>query len=319
MIIRSLGTLISLIFLIFLTSCYRVSDELEPKVNYVLRENFFKKLSPPFAPLTDQEKLEPWGKEYLLGQFFARDLDFYRAITTFKRAEYLLGEEKNGRYLEIQYQILLCYFLGKRYEEVLYVFNCSKLYLTTPAFPVHRDLLMILYESYLQTDQREKAEMILRTLSLYYEETAKKLELSTMMIEGDLEALEQNQNFYSQEVDVTRVINEYQREKKSVNRAQLLNMVIPGAGFLYVGQKQSAITAFLLNGLFIAAAIHFFHQNQIAAGLITTSFEMGWYFGGIYGAGEAAKLYNARIYEKLVSPILNCHALFPVLMLKYGF
>jgi len=57
----------------------------------------------------------------------------------------------------------------------------------------------------------------------------------------------------------------------------------------------------------------------LAAGIITTSFEAGWYFGGIYGAGESAKLYNERLYEKAVYPAMNRHSLFPVLMLKFGF
>ena len=96
-------------------------------------------------------------------------------------------------------------------------------------------------------------------------------------------------------------------------------MILPGAGYLYVGQKQSAVTAFLLNGLFIAAAVHFFCKWEIAAGVITTSFEAGWYFGGIYGAGESAKLYNERVYEDLAYPALNRNGLFPVLMLQYGF
>ena len=319
MTIKSLGFFVALIFFISFSSCYRISDELEPKVDYAVQESFLKRLSPPFAPLTDQEKSAPWGKEYLLGQLFARDLDFYRAITTFRRAQYLLEDEGNARYLEIQYQMLLCYFLGRRYEEVLCTFDGSKLYLATPSFPAYRDLLIILYESYLQTDQKEKAEIILRTLSCYDEETAKKLKFSVLIREGNLEALEKNQDLYSEEIHINQMVHKYWEEKKSVNKAQALNMVLPGAGFLYVGQKQSAITAFLLNGLFIAAAIHFFHQNQLAAGLITTSFEMGWYFGGIYGAGEAAKLYNARIYESLACPVLNSHALFPILMLKYGF
>ncbi len=100
---------------------------------------------------------------------------------------------------------------------------------------------------------------------------------------------------------------------------QLLNALIPGAGYLYIGQKKSALTAFLLNGLFIAAAYQFFHHRHVAAGIITTGFEAGWYFGGIYGAGEEAKYYNERLFEKNAATVLNDYKLFPALMMQYAF
>ena len=114
-------------------------------------------------------------------------------------------------------------------------------------------------------------------------------------------------------------INSYEKQKKSISRAQFLNAVCPGAGYLYIGQKKSALTALLINGLFIAAAYEFFHRGYTAAGIITSSFELGWYCGGIYGAGEEAKYYNERIYEKKVGTAMNSEGYFPIYMLKYTF
>lgn len=302
-----------------LSSCYRVSDKLEPQVNYAVQDRYLKQLQPAFPPLTSEEKKEAWGKEYLLGQRFAQDLDFYRAITTFKRAEYLLPDDETERLLEIQYQMLLCYYLGKRYEDAIQAYNHSKLYTTTIVFPAYHDMLIILYECYVETEDEAKAEHTLRTIRRYYPETAKKLELATVMIEGNLYAIERESQQDPSKAYLSEILTEYDAKKKSVKKAQTLNMILPGAGYLYVGQKQSAITAFLLNGLFIAAAVHFFNKGEIAASVITTSFEAGWYFGGIYGAGESAKLYNERVYEDLAYPTLNRNGLFPVLMLKYGF
>ena len=111
----------------------------------------------------------------------------------------------------------------------------------------------------------------------------------------------------------------YEIKKKSVGGAQILNTFIPGAGYFYVGQKKTALTALLLNTLFIVASYEFFHHGYIAAGIITTSFEMGWYFGGIYGAGEAAKFYNERLFENVATPMMNQEKVFPALMLKYAF
>ncbi|CCB89891.1 tetratricopeptide repeat protein [Simkania negevensis] len=311
--------LLLLLLVVFVSSCYKVSDKLEPQVNYAVQDRYLKQLPPAFPELSYEEKKEAWGKEYILGQRFAQDLDFYRAITTFKRSEYLLPEEDTERLLEIQYQMLLCYYLGKRYQDAIQTYNHSKLYTTTIAFPAYHDMLVILYECYIETGDQLKAEHTLRTIRSYYPETAKKLELATILIEGDLIALEKESQQSPSQTYLSEILTEYDAKKKSVKKAQTFNMILPGAGYLYVGQKQSAVTAFLLNGLFIAAAVHFFCKGEIAAGVITTSFEAGWYFGGIYGAGESAKLYNERVYEDLAYPALNRNGLFPVLMLQYGF
>jgi len=301
------------------TSCYRVPDKLEPQVSYAVQDRYLKQLPPAFPALSSTEKHEMWGQEYMLGERFAKDLDFYRAITTFKRAEYLLPENNTERLNEIHYQMILCYYLGKRYNEVIATYNYSCLYKVSSSFPAYHDLLIILYESYLETDEEAKADHALRTLECYYPETAKKLRLSTALVEGNLHAIRQESYRDPGKTYLTDILTEYESKKKSISRAQTYNMIVPGAGYLYVGQKQSALTAFLLNGLFIAATAHFFSKGEIAAGIITASFEAGWYFGGIFGAGESAKLYNERLYEDMAYPALNQNKLFPVLMLKFGF
>lgn len=299
--------------------CYKVPDKIEPQVNYSVQDKYLKQLPPAFPPLTAAEKTTPWGQEYLIAQHFAEGLDLYRAITTFKRAEFLLPSGNTKRLEEIQYQILLSYYLGKRYEDAIQEFNRSLLYKVDKDFSAYHDLLIIMYESYLETGQREKADYVFRVIEHQYPDTAKRLELSTALIDGDLEGVRRIEHEDPSKTYLSDLLNEYDTKKKSIAKAKTLNALLPGAGYLYVGQKQSALTAFLLNGLFIWAAVHFYSHNHIAAGIITTSFEAGWYFGGIYGAAESAKLYNERLYEQQAYPALNQNRLFPVLMLKYGF
>jgi hypothetical protein len=312
---------LSALFLLLLTlfSCYKVSDKLEPQINYSVQDRYLKHLPPAFPPLNREKAKEEWGKEYLIGQKFAKELDLYRAITTFKRAEFLLPPNTIDRLQEIHYYILLSYYLGKRYEEVLQTFNHSPLYRTEESFSAYHDLLIILYESYLATHNPSKAETILRIIEYHYPETAKKLHISTAIIEGNLDLLQQAAEDDPSKTYLSNILTTYETDKKSISKAKSLNALFPGAGYLYVGQKQSAITSFLLNGLFIAATIHFFSKGEVAAGIITLSFEAGWYFGGIYGAGQSAKLYNERLYEKIAYPALNQNRLFPILMLRFGF
>jgi hypothetical protein len=111
----------------------------------------------------------------------------------------------------------------------------------------------------------------------------------------------------------------YEQFTKSPSKARTLNAILPGAGYAYVGQKRSAVTSFLINALFTAAAYQFFSRGYTAAGAITASLEMGWYFGGINGAGIEANEYNARIFEGVGRKMLTDHTCFPVLMFETSF
>lgn len=113
------------------------------------------------------------------------------------------------------------------------------------------------------------------------------------------------------------LIDSYEREKLSPRRARWLNALLPGSGYYYTGQKSAAMTALLVNTLFTAAAYHFFHEGEVAAALLTTSLELGWYVGGINGAGIAAIQANHYKFEKISRKLQSEHQLFPILRLSY--
>lgn len=296
-----------------------MSNRIEPKLNYSVQDRYLRSLPSPFPPLTEQEKMQDWGKEMQIGQGFASRLELYEAVTSFKRAEILIPKENKSRYLEIQYEILLCYFFGQKWQDVIYTFENTALKHADTSFPALHDLLLILYDTYLHEDNEAQAQHIFMLIQHYFPEDAQKLYLSSALLQGDLPAIEHMEKNPPPKTYLQQFLNQYETGKKSVGRAQWLNAALPGAGYLYLGQRQSAITAFLLNGLFITASTYFFIDGNIAAGVIFTSFEAGWYFGGIYGAGLEAKYYNEHLYGQLATPMMNREGLFPVLMLKYAF
>ena len=299
----------------FITSCYRVPDQISPHVDYCVQQEHLHQLPSAFPSLSREERHEEWGREWTLGRAFACQLDLYRAITAFKCAEILVDTE-NPRRREIEYEILLCYFFGKKYDDAICAFEQSGLAHVDKSFGPYRDLLLILYECYGETQNFERRARIIELMEQTFPDTAHQLLLSEALREGSLDQLD---CFAQDDPDVCQLLTNYYAKKKSVSRAQILNAVIPGAGYLYLGQRQSAMTAFLLNGLFIAAAWQFFSHGHTAAGIITAGFESGWYFGGIYGAGEEAKYYNEHIYEQDATALLNHRKLFPTLMLQYDF
>lgn len=312
-------TLCALITVLLIASCYRVPDRIDPRVSYQLQDQHFQNLKGAFTPLSSEERKSDWGREMVIAQAFADQLDLYRAISTYKRAQILLPAEEEQRKLEIDYDIFLCYYLGKKYDEAIEAFDRSSLSRVDKSFPAYHDLLLILYECYREMDDSDKQARILEMIDRTFPVTGEKLKLSRSIREGDLYQIQCLADDFNHPAYLDNLLCCYYGQKKSVAAAQLLNALIPGAGYLYIGQKKSALTAFLLNGLFIAAAYQFFHHGHIAAGIITTGFEAGWYFGGIYGAGEEAKYFNERVFERNASCVLNEHKLFPVLMLEHSF
>ncbi len=317
--------IIALITLLsFMTGCYyRVPTEIQPAIaapphpKEIQREKRSMLCLPqdfsisPFPPLTPTESRTDWGKEYHIALTFAEDFDLYRAITGFRRALFFLPPEDTARRQEIEYATALAYYLGGKYVEVVYIVESTNLGHVDSTFPAYDDLLLILYDSYEQLGKCEHAAHILRLIETESPDQARRLTLLSVIKQADLDAL----CAYNYE----RLVNGYRGEAKSVRKAQTLNAILPGAGYWYVGLRQTAATAFVINSLFIGAAAGFFANGHYAAGAITLSLEGGWYFGGICGAGLAAKEYNERLYCSYAQKITQREELFPVMMLKYSF
>lgn len=321
----------ALIFLTALSGCYRAPKEIEPcilppphpkEVQMAKRSCLFLPEDfsiSPFVPLTEEEAKQDWGREYKIGLAFAFEFELYRAITSFKRALYLLPTGAHPRREEMEYGIALAYFLGKKYIEVVYMVESTTLKEVDSGFPAFDDLLVILYESYQQIDKPDCAEHVLKLMERENPDQARQLILLEAVREADFETLACTARADERYAYVEKIMCAYRMEAKSVRKAEFLNAIFPGAGYWYVGMRQTAVTAFLVNSLFLAAAVHFIDNGNIAAGLITLSLESGWYFGGIYGAGLAAKYYNEKMYCCFADKIAQKEEFFPILMLQYTF
>ena len=283
-------------------------DVLNPKLRYAIQDRYFKSLSSPFKPLEESEVSTDWGKEWHIGHSLAQDFDLYRAITALKRA-HILAPKDHPRKMEIEYQMLLSYYLGKRYKEIDYLFTTGCLDQASESFPPFHDLLVILYDAYQQLGNTVKRDQLLNLINHHFPKTHSTLILYAALNTTDLGALETlAPQFHSNYISL----------KKSPMRAALMNAFLPGLGYYYVGLTQTAITALLLNGLFIAACVYFFRKKALAAAIITLSFAIGWYVGGIQGGSVQTRFYNTTIYEGLANPLMNREGIFPIHLLHYG-
>ncbi|WP_068467277.1 tetratricopeptide repeat protein [Candidatus Protochlamydia phocaeensis] len=301
------------------TSCQPVQSKMDPVIIYTPPPQRISELPSAFSPLSEEEKQQEWARELLMGDAFAREWDFYRAITCYKRALILIPDQAIERRLQLDYDMILCYYLGHKYQEAINIFEASDLIQVNPLFPAFNNLLLILYECYQQTQQEEKAECIWEVINKCSPETAMDLSLFWHLKKGQIEEAQAevcgHRDFQTMQPD----LDLYYQYAKSPTKAKYLNAILPGAGYYYVGQRKAAVTSFIINALFTAAAYQFFRHGYPAAGLITASLEMGWYYGGMNGARIEAEEFNNRLYEGVSKKILTDHRLFPVLMFETSF
>lgn len=301
--------------LFFLSGCHSV-DRIEPSISYELPSRCLSQLPSSFLPLTEEELEQDWGKEFHIGLQFAKEADYYRAITSFKRALILIPECFCERRLQLQFLIMQCYYLGNKYEEAVEIYEHSNLGELSVNFPGLKDLLVMLEDSYYRLDRPRAAEKIRRFLCAHDFSLLESLDISHAFVSGDLPYLNEVSHDHAL---VRRFLNDYGACAKSPRHAQVLNAIFPGAGYFYAGQYKAAITSLVINSLFTYAAYQFFDHHYYAAGVITASLEAGWYFGGINGAGLAIKEYNERLYDTCARDFLIQQKLFPVLMFQYVF
>lgn len=315
----ALWALAAVCLALLLTSCQKNSCCLEPTICYTAPKRLISHLPSPFPSLSTAERATEWGKELDIANHFARETDYYRAITAYKRARFLIPRETTERRQQIDYGIILAYYLGGKYQDAVEAFEVSDLAAAGPAFPAFGDLLVLLYDAYSQDCRIDRAEAVLELIHKHSEETADDLELYQSVVDGDVcDAMDRAER-HPNCMTLLPHLEDYCSCALSVRKAQTLNAILPGAGYYYVGQRQSAFTSFLLNTLFTAAAVYFFDNGNIPMGVILTSLETGWYFGGINGAGLAAKEYNERLFEQSGRELLMENRLFPVLMFEFSF
>jgi len=302
----------------FLVSCTPLPP-FNPKIQTHITAKDLQGVPSAFPPLTSDEKNSSWGQELFAGKKFAQQIDYYRAITCFYRAKFFLSSELQEKKDEIEYSLILSYWLGGKSAQAIQVFEESTLPCRIQQFPAKLELLIALHESYKALGEEKNKAATLQILTHYDETLSQKLLLSNALMEANLDeaaCLAKNTSF-EPSVDLLR--QEFFRCRKSPCLAMTYNAFLPGLGYAYIGQSQSAITSFTINLLTTAASYYYFKKGNWGAGAIFASLEVGWYLGGIYGAGLEAQEYNERLYRQVATPLLTQKKLIPVLMIETSF
>ena len=233
--------------------------------------------------------------------------DYYRAITEYERFVFMFSDDI--KVPEVELRIARCCLEGKKAE--LARRHLRALVEKQPDTPTARRAALMLAESYHAEGAYGPAATELdQYLSAYPSaENKDAVRLFDGMChfqagENDLakEVLGEvtsTSSLHKASADLTTEMEKYSNlPRKSPAVAGALSAVLPGAGQVYVGRRQDAVLAFVLNGVLIWAAYESFDNGENVTGVLLSAVETGWYFGNVYNAMNGAYKFNRRERER---------------------
>lgn len=237
---------------------------------------------------------------------FERFIHFFPVDPQVPMAHYLIGT---------------CYLKDRRHKAAREAF--SHIVESDPTSPLAGKALFFIGDSYYQQGITKESEyyfrhiieeyplLDLKNVALYrlgWTRMQKNRWREASEIFGDVE---KQSPFYdsSQQLALQSLKGE-ELPHKSPTCAGALAALVPGLGHAYVSRYKDATVAFLLNGLFIWAAIESFHQDHEVLGGILTFLEIGWYTGNIYSAVNVTHKHNRKVrndFRRSLKDQLNLH------------
>ena len=103
---------------------------------------------------------------------------------------------------------------------------------------------------------------------------------------------------------------------KSPFLAGTLSAIIPGSGYLNSKHYDTALTSFVINGLFIWAIKDAVLAEQYGIASAATVFGLGWYIGNIEGSVKAAIKQNEYERHKYLNEVLEKEGLMEYIKLE---
>jgi tetratricopeptide (TPR) repeat protein len=240
-----------------------------------------------------------------------RELEYYRAITEYRRILTFFPNELDA--IHFEYRIFECYYLSQHYLEALaWARRIEKTYSNNDEIVSEANILIgdslrqlanlkgaiVSYSTAVELGGPQKKGRALYGIGLA-RTAAEDWDSATeafATIESDMPQ-------YSRAQDaLVRIREAASLPRKSPHLASALNL-IPGVGYVYVGQPQTGIAAFVVDFLAGFATYSAFKGGQTGLGVGVGLLTVGWYTGGIYGGRVGAMKYNRRITKRLLNEL----------------
>jgi tetratricopeptide (TPR) repeat protein len=224
------------------------------------------------------------------------------AISEFQRFIHFFPDDP--RNLEARIYISRAHYHLKQYGEAISGFqDIIKSYKKQPqSFRAY----LYIADCYTSLDQPRQAMMILQNLILLTKEPEildnAYYRMGWLAVQGGAwpqaaDAFKRTSKLFQKKNTIDKLIIDLEREKEISQKNPLfagILSVLPGAGQIYCGRYQDALSAFFVNAGLILAAVESFENELYALGATITVFEFGFYTANIYGAVTSAHKYNQR-------------------------
>jgi TolA-binding protein len=235
---------------------------------------------------------------------YMEKMEYLKAIREFERLIYFFPHDNIVP--RVQYLIGFCYLKGKEYESARKAFQ--HVYKTYSQRPIAGKALFLIGESYYIQGVSDEAERYFTKViegdlpSELKDKALYRLGWSRMRANRWQEASEifsrvgKTSPLYDHSLDLSKKsLQGEQFPGKNPKAAGVMAAIVPGLGHAYCKRYKDGIVAFLLNGIFIWAAVESFDQGNNVLGGILVFFELGWYTGNIYSAVNSAHKYNRKV------------------------
>lgn len=260
--------------------------------------------SPSLSISTHSAFSKNFDLEYAAAKAFLNDHLFYPTISSFKKAHLLSTntEEKSSA----AYSLIFTYFIAKKWDLLKNLYTQGIIEHLDKEAVYFKDAIIMFYVAL----KDQNMPFIVQNLKsyLYQDHNLKiKLELYDAITQANFAPSEFNQMYQL-----------YKTHEKSQLFAGIMNLLIPGAGYLYLGQLQTALTCFLALSVLIWGLYHALKTKHFAQAVLIFSIFSGFYFGSVMGAKLATITYNQALYTSIFDPILKDNQLYPEQNISYA-
>jgi len=270
-----------------------------------------------FSPLRAEDNaiLLTGDVQLRVADAFMEEGEYYRAITEYKK--YLILFPDSGRADAASFGIGMAYYKGEEYRAAAGSFSSMR-----EKYPESAHALPARYHeafSRWKLKEHETARAMFEDLAEDHPESgyAPRALAAASLVALDEDKPDISRAGFKRFVDrypgnpgaenvnmALALLDRYQdRPQKSPVLAGFLSAVLPGSGYMYAEHYGDGVTAFLINGLFIAGAATGFHQENYAVGTIVAGIGLPFYFGNIYGSANAARKWNLGVRNQSVEKI----------------
>ncbi|MBX7052873.1 MAG: membrane protein insertion efficiency factor YidD [Flavobacteriales bacterium] len=225
----------------------------------------------------------------------------------------ILRYNQNSRYFSIEVFInkVICLIATEQYEKALYDYElkCPDEFKKHPELSYQIALIQYKLNSYdlalkassialnACTDSFCQSKVLFLNGILY----AKKFDwANTINTYKSLSAIMPNSDLVKANLQISNGTMSVKTKKPSI--AACLS-IIPGVGYAYAGHKQTAISAFIVNGLLAYATYSNLKLKNYGMAVLTGVFNLSFYISNIYGSAKSAKRYNEAQRQTIIDKL----------------